>query len=81
MRASIAADHPFVRKEVPFAEGRAFFEERDQPFKVEILDDLATQAEEPARRCRPPPRISTARSSTCARVRTWPAPARSARSS
>ena len=44
MRASIAADHAFVRKEVPFAEGRAFFEERGQPFKVEILDDLATRA-------------------------------------
>jgi threonyl-tRNA synthetase len=46
MRASIAADHPFVRKEVPFAEGRAFFEDRRQPFKVEILDDLAAKAKE-----------------------------------
>ena len=44
MSASIAADHPFVRKEVPFAEGRAFFEGRRQPFKVEILDDLASRA-------------------------------------
>src|SRR5512135_512896 len=30
MAASVAADHPFVRKEFPPAEGRAFFEERDQ---------------------------------------------------
>ena len=46
MRASIAADHQFVRKEVPFAEGRAFFDGRNQPFKVEILDDLAASAKE-----------------------------------
>ena len=46
MRASVAADHPFVRKEVPFADGRAFFEDRGQPFKVEILDDLAKRSEE-----------------------------------
>ncbi|HEX7612972.1 MAG TPA: hypothetical protein VF371_09360, partial [Candidatus Limnocylindrales bacterium] len=46
MRASIAADHPFVRKEVPFDEGRAFFESRNQPFKVEILDDLAKRTME-----------------------------------
>ncbi|HEY8637495.1 MAG TPA: threonine--tRNA ligase [Candidatus Limnocylindrales bacterium] len=45
MAASIAADHPFVRRELPQAEGRAFFAERDQPFKVEILDDLAAKAE------------------------------------
>jgi len=46
MRASIAADHRFVRKEVPFADGRALFEGRNQPFKVEILDDLAARAKE-----------------------------------
>jgi threonyl-tRNA synthetase len=46
MRASIAADHPFVREEVPFAKGRALFEGRRQPFKVEILDDLAAKASE-----------------------------------
>ena len=44
MAASIAADHPFVRRELPPEEGRAFFEERAQPFKVEILDDLAAKA-------------------------------------
>ena len=45
MRASIKADHPFVRQELPPAEGRAFFEERGQPFKVEILDDLGRAAD------------------------------------
>jgi threonyl-tRNA synthetase len=45
MSTSIAADHPIVRREFPPAEGRAFFVERDQPFKVEILDDLAAKAE------------------------------------
>src|SRR3954454_16084044 len=45
MAASVAADHPFVRRELPPEEGRAFFEEQNQPFKVEILDDLAAKAE------------------------------------
>jgi threonyl-tRNA synthetase len=45
MAESVAADHPFVRRELPPAEGRALFAERDQPFKVEILDDLAARAE------------------------------------
>jgi threonyl-tRNA synthetase len=44
MAASVAADHPFVRRELPPEEGRAFFAERGQPFKVEILDDLAAKA-------------------------------------
>jgi threonyl-tRNA synthetase len=44
MAASVAADHPFVRRELPPEEGRAFFEARNQPFKVEILDDLAAKA-------------------------------------
>jgi len=44
MAASVAADLPFVRRELPPAEGRAFFAEREQPFKVEILDDLAARA-------------------------------------
>jgi threonyl-tRNA synthetase len=44
MAASVAADHSFVRRELSPEEGRAFFEERNQPFKVEILDDLATKA-------------------------------------
>ncbi|MFL5679660.1 MAG: threonine--tRNA ligase [Chloroflexota bacterium] len=44
MAASVKADHKFVRRELPPEEGRAFFEERGQPFKVEILDDLAAKA-------------------------------------
>jgi threonyl-tRNA synthetase len=44
MAASVAADHPFVRKEFPPAEGRAFFAERGQPYKVEILDDLEAKS-------------------------------------
>jgi threonyl-tRNA synthetase len=44
MAASIAADHPFVRRELSPDEGRAFFLERDQPFKVEILNDLAARS-------------------------------------
>ena len=44
MSASIAADRPFIRRELPPEEGRAFFVERDQPFKVEILDDLGARA-------------------------------------
>ena len=46
MRASVAADHPFVRDEMPAEDGRRFFEERAQPYKVEILDDLARVAQE-----------------------------------
>jgi threonyl-tRNA synthetase len=44
MAESVAADHPFVRRELSPEEGRAFFVERDQPFKIEILDDLAAKA-------------------------------------
>jgi threonyl-tRNA synthetase len=44
MAVSVAADHPFVRRELPPEEGRAFFVERNQPFKVEILDDLAAKS-------------------------------------
>jgi threonyl-tRNA synthetase len=44
MRASIAADHPFVRRELPFDEARALVAAEDQSFKVEILDDLAAKA-------------------------------------
>jgi len=44
MAASVAADHPFVRRELSPEEGRALFVERNQPFKVEILDDLAAKA-------------------------------------
>jgi threonyl-tRNA synthetase len=45
MAASVAADHPFIRHELAPAEGRAFFVERGQPYKVEILDDLGLKAQ------------------------------------
>ena len=41
MRECIAADHPFELSEMTPAEARALLVERDQPFKVEIVDDLA----------------------------------------
>jgi threonyl-tRNA synthetase len=44
MTESVKAAHPFVRRELAPDEGRAFFVEHDQPFKVEILDDLASKA-------------------------------------
>jgi threonyl-tRNA synthetase len=44
MRASVAADHAFVRKELAFADARSIEAGRDQTFKVEILDDLAARA-------------------------------------
>jgi threonyl-tRNA synthetase len=44
MKVSVAADHPFVRRDFEPEDGRAYFEGRDQPYKVEILDDLATKA-------------------------------------
>jgi threonyl-tRNA synthetase len=44
MRASVAADHPFLREEVPFEEARAREASADQRYKVEILDDLAARA-------------------------------------
>ena len=46
MAESVKADHPFVRREVPFDEGRAIEDEAGQAFKVEILDDLARKAAE-----------------------------------
>ena len=44
MRASVAADHRFVRREAEFDDARAVVEGQDQAFKVEILDDLAAKA-------------------------------------
>jgi threonyl-tRNA synthetase len=45
MRDSIAADHPFEFSEETPEAARAALVERDQPFKVEIIDDLAAAAE------------------------------------
>jgi threonyl-tRNA synthetase len=44
MRESVAADHPFVRRDVAFDDARATVEGAGQSFKVEILDDLADRA-------------------------------------
>ncbi len=44
MRASIAADHPFVRKEWDPDQGRTYLAGQGQSYKVEILDDLRTAA-------------------------------------
>jgi threonyl-tRNA synthetase len=45
MRASIAADHAFLRRELPFDAARALVDAEGQVYKVEILDDLAAKAE------------------------------------
>jgi len=45
MRESIAADHRFELSERLPADARAFLAERDQPLKVEIVDDLLAAAE------------------------------------
>ena len=45
MRSSIAANHPFEFSEETQEAARAALLERDQPFKVEIVDDLAATAE------------------------------------
>ena len=45
MRESIAADHPFELSEESPERARAALVQRDQPFKVEIVDDLAAAAE------------------------------------
>ena len=56
MAASVAADHPFIRHELDPVAGRAQFVERGQPYKVEILDDLAARAEAAGE---PRPSVST----------------------
>ena len=75
MRASIAADHPFVRRELPFDEARALVAAEGQAYKVEILDDLAAKPRRPARRSRSPPSTSTGRFATSAVGRTSRRPA------
>ncbi|HEY7982743.1 MAG TPA: threonine--tRNA ligase [Ktedonobacterales bacterium] len=40
MRASIAAQHPFVRSQWPRKKALAYFKEHDQPYKVEIIENL-----------------------------------------
>jgi threonyl-tRNA synthetase len=40
MRASIAADHPFVQSRWPRERALEYFREHDQPYKVEIIESL-----------------------------------------
>jgi threonyl-tRNA synthetase len=56
MRASVKADHAFVRKEWDPDDGRTFLDGRGQSYKVEILDDLRTAAELTGQ---PPPTVTT----------------------
>ena len=56
MAASVAADHPFVRKVLAPDDGRAWFAQHEQPFKVEILDDLRSAAQAAGQ---PEPEVST----------------------
>ncbi len=44
MREIIKADYPFVREEMPREAAIKFFEERDEPFKVEILRGIDAPA-------------------------------------
>ncbi len=46
MAASVAADVPFVRRELPFDAARSLVADQGQLFKVEILDDLAARSAE-----------------------------------
>src|SRR5829696_6528556 len=56
MADSVTADHRFVREVLPPDEGREFFARHDQPYKVEILDDLRRGAAEAGG---VPPEVST----------------------
>jgi threonyl-tRNA synthetase len=40
MRASIAANHPFVHSEWSRDKALAYFREHDQPYKIELIEDL-----------------------------------------
>lgn len=56
MAESVAADHAFERRVLAPDEGRAFFAEHGQPYKVEILDDLRAAAQAGGQ---PEPEVST----------------------
>ena len=40
MRASIAADYPFVHSEWPRKKALKYFKEHDQPYKIELIENL-----------------------------------------
>ena len=76
MRAHIAADEEFARRDVPVAEAIEIFEGQDEDYKVELIEDLvATKASRPSRS------TATAPSRTSAAARTAPRPGGSRRSS
>ncbi|MBU0967954.1 MAG: threonine--tRNA ligase [Proteobacteria bacterium] len=41
----VAANLPFTRETLSIAEAKKFFQEKDEPYKVELLDDIQTQAD------------------------------------
>ncbi len=45
MRAHVKAGETFVREDVPVADARARFVASDQPYKVELIDDLVSAAD------------------------------------
>jgi threonyl-tRNA synthetase len=45
MRAHVEADEPFVREEVSVGEALERFRAEDQPYKVELIEDLAAAAD------------------------------------
>ena len=75
---------PTTRSSAPScdpADGPAQFVERGQPYKVEILDDLAARAEAAGEPCRRSSTYEHGSFRTCARARTSSGPAGSGRSS
>ncbi len=68
MREIVKADLPFERQEMPRAEAIAFFRERGERFKVEILEGIDGRLGSRS--------IDRATSSISAAVRTWRPPAR-----
>ena len=44
MAEHIAAAEPFVREELPIERALAYFAERDQPYKVELIEEIAGRA-------------------------------------
>ena len=43
MREIIEKDQPFIREEISKAKARSFFKERGEPYKVELLEDIADE--------------------------------------
>lgn len=43
MRESIARDYQFVREELPRKEAMEFFKKRDEPYKVELIQDIGAE--------------------------------------